>query len=510
MLDSLLSASSARKDSASPKPAFIPPPSQISLLSTLAIHPSHTSCSNEPGELHISSHALQYLRNLCATVGPVNANLRAAFEFQSRSLRNTRRGGLGYDDARDDDLDDDRIDGEFANELGVWSNAPDFWATLGWAFHCSVTHLHRWRHWKAWLECILDIIEADWEERYQLDVRTHEACAGEEECDFPSLQDSILMMYVNSLRRERKNPQREILRALFAFADGTVVDGAVYKEVFGNETLTPSKNKRKRTQTLDLEHDQFGDYLDDEYFHSSPIEEPSTPTKPKSGRRGRPRGAASPVPCVASPGLAESVQIRLRLFSCLSAACYYLPDPFAPLGELFDKFATSVRGLPLDMFRLFIESHTTPLRNDVYISLLRHIIDKLLSTHPDPGSVDPETNERHGVSVVILERCFLPFAANKIFVEDNAKLSLVLEHMVRFLWTYSDIEYSPTLRRAVETGIKARNEKTRPKKTGRGKPAAETDDAARQTLDNSSHNLEILLDLTEEGDHVEDGEQQCD
>jgi len=499
LLDSLLSASSARKDSAAPKPAFIPPPSQISLLSTLAIHPSHTSCSKEPGELQISSHALQYLRSLCATVGPVNANLRAAFEFQSGSLRNARRGWLIHDVDRDSDHDEDRIDGKFANELGLWSNSPDFWVTLGWAFHCSVTYPHRWRYWKAWLECILEIMEADWYERLRLDQRRQETCPGED-VEFPSLQESILMMYVNSLRRERKAPLREILRALFAFADGTVVDGAVYKEVFGNETLTPSKNKRKRAQTLDLDQDQFGDYLDDDDCFSSQNEEPSTPTKPRPRRRGKPRKTDNPAPRVASPGLAESVQIRLRLFDLLSAACHYLPDPFAPLHELYDAFATSVRGLPLDMFRLFVESHTTPLGNEVYISLLRYIIDKLLPTTPDPGSVDPATNDTDGVSVAILEHCFLPFAANKIFVEDNAKLSLILEHMVRSVWNNSHIEYSPTFRQAVERGIEARNEKTRPRKNGRPKATSPAEDATRQVLDNSSHNLNILLDLVEMSD----------
>lgn len=426
----------------------------------------------------------------------MNANLRAAFEFQSSSLRNSRRGWQHYDGEGGNDLNEDRIDGKFANEMGLWSSAPDFWATLGWAFHCSVTHSHRWRYWKAWLECILDIMEADWNERLRLDMQRLETPADEEDAGFPALQDSILMMYVNALRRERKNSLREILRALFAFADGTVVDGTVYKEVFGNETLTPSKNKRKRAQTLDLDHDQFGDYLDDDDVFSEDEEPSSTPARPRARRGAQKTKSEHLPPRVTGPGLMESVQIRLRLFSLLSAACHYLPDPFAPLDELYDKFATSVRGLPLDMFRLFIQSHTTPLHNDVYVSLLRYIIDKLLPTSPDPRSVDPETDARHGVSVPILERCFLPFAANKIFVEDNAKLSLVLEHMFRFLWTICDMKYSPTLRVAIEKGIKARNEKTKAKKNSRGNVGGgPTEQAARQILDNSSQNLEILLDL---------------
>lgn len=433
----------------------------------------------------------------------MNAKLRAAFEFQGGSLRSARRGGLGHDGG-DHGPDEDRIDGKFANELGIWSSAPDFWVTLGWAFHCSAAHPHRWQYWKAWLECILEIMEADWDERYRLDMERHESRGGGSEREFPSLEDSILMMYVGSLRRERKNPLREILRALLAFADGTTVDGAVYKEVFGNETLTPSKNKRKRTQTLDLEHGQFGDYLDDDdVFSSSQPEDPPTPTKPGSRRRGRPNKEDDCASPATSPALAESVQIRLRLFSLLSAACFYLPNPFARLDEFYDKFATSVRGLPLDMFSLFIASHTTSLENEAYISLLRHIIDKLLPTHPDPRSVDPDTDDKNGVSIEMLECCFLPYAANKIFAEDNAKLSLVLEHMVRFLWMHTDMEYSTGLRKAVEAGIQARNEKTRSKKNGRAKSVDPAEKWARQVLDNSSQNLQIILDMMEVSDCVE-------
>ena len=201
--------------------------------------------------------------------------------------------------------------------------------------------------------------------------------------------------------------------------------------------------------------------------------------------------------------MVETVEIRLRLFSLLSAVFFYLRGSFDPIGELYDKFATSVRGLPLDLFRLFVSSHSTPLPDDVYVSFLRGIVDKLLPNHPDPGSVDPETDDHYGVSVDILRRCFLPFAANKIFTEDNAKLSLVLEHMLRFLWTRSRIPRASSLRPAIEAGIAARNEKSKSRKVGRTKNVEAAESSARQILDDSSQNLTILIELIEDSDCME-------
>jgi hypothetical protein len=348
---------------------------------------------------------------------------------------------------------------------------------------------------------MLDVMEADWEERLRLDTEAHEQGGRDtgKECEYTHLKDSILVGYVNALLKERKNARTQILRALFA--DGSQADLAVYKEVFERETSTQSKNKRKRAETLDMDHaldlenGQFGDYIGGvEDNLSSEDSDLPKPEPGRGGRRGRQKKAADPV---TSDGMLGSVFIRLRLFSLLSAVCFYLPDPFTTIPDLFDKFAVSVRGLPLSLFHRFVSSHKTPLRDEVYVSLLRRIIDKLLPTYDDPGDVDPETDEGDGISVAILEQCFLPHAANKMFFEDNAKLSLVLEAMLRFVWLQSGISYSPSLRNALERGIEARIGKATQRKNMRAKNEP-VEIYAKEVLGDSTKRLQQLIDDIEE------------
>ncbi len=90
-----------------------------------------------------------------------------------------------------------------------------------------------------------------------------------------------------------------------------------------------------------------------------------------------------------------------------------------------------------------------------------------------------------------LERCFLPFAANTSSVEDNAKVSLLVETLFRLLATHGGIEYTPELMVAVEKGVNAREKKckgTRKKKFGSSK-----DDEDMYWLKSSAVRMNLLL-----------------
>ncbi|AEO58028.1 hypothetical protein MYCTH_2304987 [Thermothelomyces thermophilus ATCC 42464] len=548
-----------------PKPALIPPPSQIALLATLIVHPSFTSRAPEISNVHAASLAHSYLRGLLSTVGPVNANMRAAFEFRSttstthhhRRYRHRHHHDYGGNSNKaittattattaaafssssstssDDDESDAALTGPLARSQILFRRAPDFWAVLGWCFRCAAEHPHtRWRHWRVWLDLMVAVLEADLDERLARDDRELEG-GGSSSC-YPMLAGSIVVGYLEGLTRERRSGGvREVLRALFAFSDGEVngaSDRAVFREVFERETVvgrpasgTHSKRKRGEDAVVDLENDRFGDYLDGEDEFDLELEPGddegrgergaegggggAIPTPPASKRKNskpgrKPKGEGTPS-FTLTDAIAETVPFRLRIFRLLSAVSYYLPDAFTPVDELYERFTDHVRALPLPMFRLFVESHPSALPEDVQVSVLRAVVEDLLPPHhrPEPTDVDPESAAGTGVTVPVLLRCLLPFAAGKVTAEDNAKLSLALESMAWFVYARIGIDYSPELRRAVEKGIKAREDRIKTGgRWGRGGAAAggkngssPADKAAREVLARSARNLRTLVDV---------------
>ncbi|KAK3375267.1 hypothetical protein B0H63DRAFT_400979 [Podospora didyma] len=507
-----------------PKPARIPPPSHIALLSTLTIHPTFTSRLVEHNN-SIAAQSMKYLRGLLATAGPVHANLCEAFRFSNGRVdgSHNRRWGSSVSGNRSGSPDEesDSIGGKLAVEQSLWQRAPDFWSAMGWAFHCSVAHPHRWRHWKVWLRFMVDVLEKDWDERLAQDQENHALGNGKEACKFPMLQRSLFAAYLDDLRKERKNVLREVIRSLFAFVDNDQAsDKVTYKEVFDRETATAtSRSKRKRADTVvDLENNQFGDYLDADDFDFSAEEDDSKQRMPKAttvprARRGRlPRreqreSALTSTSITPNPrgefgvpeGVAESIPLRLRLFRLLSNASFYIPNPFTSTAELYETFADRVRESPLPIFRLFIESQSDALPREVCVSLLRQIVEQLLPTNrPDPDDVDPEINSIHGLSFVMMQKCFLPFAAVTITAEDNAKLSLGLENILWYMYSQEPGLPGTRLAKAIETGIKARENKikdkmkrTRTAASGAHDPA----DMAREVLDRSARNLRVFMDI---------------
>ncbi|KAK4039980.1 hypothetical protein C8A01DRAFT_36030 [Parachaetomium inaequale] len=523
-----------------PSPALIPPPSQIALLATLIIHPSFTSRAPETSNIHAASHALSYLRGLLSTVGPINANFRAAFTFGdttttsntsngngSSSVITTRANGRSgggltttsshpsglYSSSEDDSPPPssagDALTGPFARSHLLFRRAPDFWTVLGWAFRCAAEHsASRWPHWRVWLGFVVAVLEADFDARLARDGNTGLTGRGKSARPYPMLAQSLVAGYLEGLRRERKNCAREVLRAVFAFSDGEngVSDRARFREVFERETVV-GKRKRKRggegaaAAAVDLENDRFGDYLDGEEFESDEEEEEDNnggmPAlkggRRRPGRKTKAEGTAAAASFTVTDGIAETVPFRLRIFRLLSAVSYYLPETFASVDELYEKFTDHVRGLPLPMFRLFVESHPSILPEFVQVHFLRTLIEAMLPpSHPDPADVDPVDAAGTGVTELVMQECFLPFAANKITAEDNAKLSLALESIMWFVYAQIGVGYSAKLRRAVEAGIKAREDKVKRRGTGKADSAEK---AAREVLARSARNLRALVDV---------------
>ena len=214
-----------------------------------------------------------------------------------------------------------------------------------------------------------------------------------------------------------------------------------------------------------------------------------------------------------------SLTQRLLNFAQISYLCFHLPEPPLNLSELYESFEDTARSLPLPIFSALVNSSTSSLRLDSQISLYQGILAVLMpSSALNPAKVDRARFDAGGLSPAIIERCYLPYPANTIAVEDNAKVSLLVENLVQIVLRDGTEEFSAGFRKAVETGIQARETKARKKKTagrgGRGRGGAghhgsDDDEEARMVLELSSERLRVLADIVD-GFDDERGDDEMD
>ena len=244
----------------------MPPPQHLALAATLAVHPSTTTRAPSKDRLHAANAALVLLRTTNGLIGPKNANFAAAFAFapagnRRKNASNRRRNERpGSPDSEDDG---DLVGTHIANAGSLWTLAEDFWHVAGWAFNCSVAYPARWARWKLWLGVLLDVLEADWEEREARARLLGPGNASGEEASM-ILRGSIVAQYLPT-EISRYGGSRRVLRAMFA--DGSSKSMAEFKEIFRDETKelkAGSGLKRKREAGFNVDEFAFGDYGEDE------------------------------------------------------------------------------------------------------------------------------------------------------------------------------------------------------------------------------------------------------
>ncbi|KAK3990249.1 hypothetical protein QBC44DRAFT_265507 [Cladorrhinum sp. PSN332] len=512
LLEGLLSDNTKRS-----VPARIATPSQIAFLSTMAIHPHFTSRPSEGGRRRDGTHALTYLRGLVSTVGPLNANFKQAFSFRAKNNARAAAGRRhkGKSTARDDDSgsssgwggasDSDSVSCPFARDELVWGRAENFWFVLGWSFRCAALYPARWKFWRQWLDLVVEVLEKDWDERLRLDEGEAASSGSDEEghvCGYTRLRESILVEWLEDLKNDRKNVLKDVMKALLAFTIDDSGDKAVFKEIFEKETVVgPRKLKKRKADTakLDLENNLWGDYMDDGESESEETEVDGRALPVLRRGRGQPAkdSGGNAVSFRLTDGIAETIQFRLRIFRLLSAAAHYLPDKkYFSTQEVYQSFSDMVRNLPLPLFPLFVDADSD-LPVFVKVSLCRNVAEDLLPQNgPDPDDYDEETNAVNGISPDIMEHCFLPFAAGRITAEDNAKLSIVLENMMWVLTSMAEIEDTAGIARAIDKGIKDRENKVKKKGAANSK-ASGPEKMARDMLERSSRNLKLFATLLE-------------
>lgn len=176
----------------------------------------------------------------------------------------------------------------------------------------------------------------------------------------------------------------------------------------------------------------------------------------------------------------------------LSRAVDDVPDRCnIKITDLYEKFVEKIAQLPATAFSRFIASHDSPLDVKPLVAIIRLLMPALLpGSIPDPRRVDPEADAKEAVSGLILEKCYLPFAYRT--AENNAKLSVSIESLFRILWTSNCMRWTASLQEAAEKGVKARNDKSAPKKSNRKE---DSEGAAREILRSSGSRILALTQL---------------
>lgn len=124
------------------------------------------------------------------------------------------------------------------------------------------------------------------------------------------------------------------------------------------------------------------------------------------------------------------------------------------------------------------------------LAIIRILLPPLLpSNGPETRKVDPKADECEGVSPAILENCYLPFAYRT--ADNNARISIAVETLIRIMWRAGGIEWTLSLHQAVVKGIKARNDKSAPKKGRKD----DGEQAAREMLRASASRLMAMSEI---------------
>jgi hypothetical protein len=96
-----------------------------------------------------------------------------------------------------------------------------------------------------------------------------------------------------------------------------------------------------------------------------------------------------------------------------------------------------------------------------------------------------------------LIRDFLPFPANAHSIQENTKMSLVIEALLMSMWAQHKLKGSQALSSAVELGIDARNKRAIGDARKKGKAKNSNEQAAKIELDMSVERIMVLLEMVE-------------
>ena len=469
LLKGLLTTGTA---SASPQPAMLPLSPYLALIATLAVHPTLTTRAKSLDRVQAANLAIQYLQVILNHINPTADVIRDALVFagqgkKSRRRSNARRRTNG-ENVSPTTEHGEAIGTDLADAESLWTRAEDFWQLVGWSFNCSVMHKHRWEIWHGLLTFMVDLLVMDWNAR-------------KANSDVEALGGSLLVRYINSSGAVAGR-ERRILRAVFA--DGKSKAMAEFGEIWQNETRLLKKDSqvKKADVKIDIEADKYGDYMEDE--NDADLEDSdSDRSSPVSDTDGH-----SPdfIPNIAQGlGGMDAIHLRIRLLALLSRCSEAIPDAFTPLNNLYHIFHEQIRYLPIPVFFAVISPNGLCHWEPTAASTLTQYILRSIIVAAAP--LPPNDN----LSQDILEKSYLPFAANTNSIVDNTKVSLCIETLIRLLERYCGLEWTPELQQRVEAGIQARNSKVKVKQTKTDRQG----NCDRTWLTSSAERIRIVVEL---------------
>jgi hypothetical protein len=483
-----------------PLSAFTPPPQHLALAATLSAHPRFTTRTTSQDKHAAADDALKYLRSVNGLVGAANAGLDRAFRFAEAD--NINRGKRARPKGSDLDVELDEQPGQltspYIGKESLWTNADDFWSVVGWAFNCSVVQSHRWERWKLWLDFMIDVLQDDLESRLP-DAEKLYAATGNTHAIEELLRPSILAQYLQPLGEGRGN-KRRLMRAVLA--DGRRNSLAEFGEIWKNETKQPRKQEEDRAskrRKLDLEKGEYGDYFDDSEDDSlaNSVRRSRSTTAPPTAQLSRaPSGSEDDDAADASTSPAsidilggmKSLHLRQRLLALLTLFCTKNPEAFLDTEDLFDLYTEFLRPLPLPIFQQFVVPAKPWLGPNSQASLIQMLLRPLLS------ATAPAYNE-NALTQREFEMHYAPFAAANVTAVDNAKVGLLLEGLLRLLWSSKALEVTAELRRVVKLGIGARQERAAGDARKKGEGRAKIEEEALAVLQASAQRMMVVLDM---------------
>ncbi|KAL9085717.1 MAG: hypothetical protein Q9165_007466 [Trypethelium subeluteriae] len=489
-------------------PVHVPTTQQLSLAATLVVHPSQTTRAAPAEANRAANEALRLLRQVNTIIGPVNANFATAFAFPSLSHGRLRtwKNSTNASDTLPSNLNDGDINTEIANTGSVWHRAEDFWQVVGWALNCSVAWKMRWQRWELWLDFMLTALSDDFDQRLE---QAKQAENGHDAQDL--LKESLILQ--NLLSCNNRAARRRFMRAIFA--DGDVRSLNEFKEVFKNET---KDRKSKETNTVDrkakklnIDEGEFADYIDDEDEDDevneggdvqSSSDRPTTTTDAGNRAFSTAIGSKShelewsgneAINGLDRLGGMASILHRQRLLALLSKVAETTPAYFVTLEDLLDLFTEFIRPLPTPLLSMFVSPPSPYLSNHVQTSLNRTLLRPLLGLS-DSGVDTTQLDQAQ------LENDYLPWKANSTTVSDNAKVSLLVEGLLRGLLSRGDLHLTMTLQRAVEWGVEAR--RTCMDWDGRKRTAErrQEEEWSEMVLEMSAARINAILDALNDGE----------
>lgn len=481
-LYSLLAAGTSISTPAQPYVGLLAPPAYLSLASSLIAYPHVTTKAQSKDATKGADAALRYLHCVQTTVDdPAYPTLRKAFTFPEE--RNRRRAP-GYRSAAgslspEPGGDIERIAGVAANTQSLWYRAEDFWHIVGWAFNCSVEHKKRWDRWKLWLSNILDFLEADWD----VCVRQDNNKAGQE----AMLQESLLWNYiVGDAESTNRGMRRRIVKAILSIA--TPESRKEYPEVWEKETAEP----RRRTDSdhkvgeVDFETGEVADYESDEEMQDATEQASDNDESEGSLSHSSDKGIRSVYDAAERLGGQDAIHLRQRLIALLAQVAQALPTRFTTLSDFFDNVLEDFIQLPTIIFQVLLSTLEMP--GHLQVAFNANLLLPLVSgTLPDYLRYDPIQDH--------FEATLLPLRGTTQSFAANAKVTLILEQMFMYMTSQNALKPTNALRKAMESGIEARNSVYG---TGRGKRGnADEEEQAKHLLEASSDRLLGLLEILE-------------